>query len=63
MFNPEFTMSLINCPDCDHKVSDQAEKCPSCGRTIKKPQVTLVGLLLAFIFVPLVLYFIMQLFS
>ena len=25
-------MSLINCRDCDHKVSDLAQSCPECGR-------------------------------
>ena len=27
-------MALINCPGCAHKVSDQAVKCPKCGRPI-----------------------------
>lgn len=25
-------MSLINCPECDKEVSDQAQMCPHCGR-------------------------------
>jgi uncharacterized protein (DUF983 family) len=25
-------MALIDCPDCNHKVSDNAASCPSCGR-------------------------------
>lgn len=29
-------MALINCKECDKKVSDQAEKCPHCGAAIKK---------------------------
>lgn len=24
-------MALINCPECNHAVSDKAEKCPNCG--------------------------------
>ncbi len=24
-------MSLINCPECNHEVSDLAEKCPKCA--------------------------------
>lgn len=27
---------LINCPECGHQVSDQAETCPSCGIAIAK---------------------------
>jgi len=29
-------MSLINCKECKNQVSNQAEKCPHCGATIKK---------------------------
>lgn len=25
-------MSLVTCPDCARKVSDQAPSCPQCGR-------------------------------
>lgn len=24
-------MALINCPECDKKVSDRAQSCPDCG--------------------------------
>lgn len=27
-------MGLVNCPDCDHKVSDLARSCVVCGRPI-----------------------------
>jgi hypothetical protein len=27
-------MALINCPDCNHMVSDNAASCPSCGRVM-----------------------------
>lgn len=27
-------MALINCPDCTHKVSDNAGACPGCGRVM-----------------------------
>ncbi len=30
-------MSLISCPECKKTVSDQAEKCPHCGRPVQKP--------------------------
>lgn len=29
-------MALINCPNCNHEISDKAEKCPSCGFQMKK---------------------------
>lgn len=41
-------MPLITCPDCKEKVSDQAEKCPKCGRSINKSQ-SAVGVLAAII--------------
>lgn len=25
-------MALVNCPDCNHQMSDKAPACPSCGR-------------------------------
>lgn len=28
-------MSLIQCPECSHDVSDQAPTCPSCGYPLK----------------------------
>lgn len=28
-------MALINCPECDYRTSDQAEKCPNCAYPIK----------------------------
>ena len=27
-------MALIDCPECGNRVSDKAEKCPSCGYSI-----------------------------
>jgi hypothetical protein len=29
-------MSLINCPECEKKVSDTARACPHCGYTLRK---------------------------
>lgn len=31
-------MALINCPECDKRISDQAENCPSCGHPINPNQ-------------------------
>ena len=35
-------MPLINCPECESKVSDGAPSCPSCGVLIPKVKVCLV---------------------
>ena len=29
---------LINCPSCDHQVSQMAKSCPSCGHPISLPE-------------------------
>lgn len=29
-------MALIKCTECQHNVSDQAEKCPNCGYPVRK---------------------------
>lgn len=29
-------MSLINCPECNHEMSDTAKSCPNCGYNVKK---------------------------
>lgn len=31
-------MALINCPECNKEISDQAKTCPNCGCPIKKPK-------------------------
>src|SRR5688572_13160476 len=30
-------MSLMNCPECGHEVSNEAVACPSCGRPLSAP--------------------------
>jgi hypothetical protein len=32
-------MALTKCPDCEKETSDQAPKCPNCGRPLKKSRV------------------------
>ena len=27
-------MTLINCPECKKEISDEAIKCPGCGKTV-----------------------------
>lgn len=31
-------MAIINCPECNQEVSNQAEKCPKCAYPIKRQQ-------------------------
>jgi uncharacterized membrane protein HdeD (DUF308 family) len=30
-------MALINCPECQKEISDQATACPHCGHPMKRP--------------------------
>lgn len=32
-------MALINCPECNKQISDQAKTCPHCGYSVPKPTV------------------------
>lgn len=34
-------MSLINCPECNHEVSNEAVACPNCGRPLTTPTPTI----------------------
>ena len=36
-------MALINCPECNNQVSNQALKCPLCGKQLRKPKRTFMG--------------------
>lgn len=36
-------MSLINCSECNHEVSDKAESCPKCGLPISNAKETLAA--------------------
>jgi len=53
--------NLIPCPDCKTEVSSDAEKCPKCGRTIKKKQ-SMVGIAAALIVGLILAYFLLRLF-
>lgn len=44
-------MALINCPECDHQVSDQAFKCPSCGSQLRKAKRSFMGKLIKWTFI------------
>lgn len=43
-------MALINCPECNKEVSDQALKCPNCGKQLRKPKRGFVGKLFLWLF-------------
>ena len=30
----DLVMTLINCPECKKEISDEAIKCPGCGKTV-----------------------------
>lgn len=44
-------MALVACPECSTQVSDQAFKCPSCGKQIRKPKRSFMGKLFKYGFV------------
>ncbi|OOF70579.1 hypothetical protein BKG91_03800 [Rodentibacter caecimuris] len=44
-------MALINCPECSNQVSDQALKCPSCGKQLRKPKRTFMGKVFKWVFI------------
>lgn len=44
-------MALINCPECSKEVSDQALKCPSCGKQLRKPKRTFMGKVFKWLFI------------
>lgn len=33
-------MALINCPQCNHTISDKSKKCINCGYEFKKKQIS-----------------------
>ena len=44
-------MSLVNCHEGTNQVSDQAFKCPSCGKQIRKPKRTFMGKVFKWLFI------------
>lgn len=44
-------MALINCPECNHEVSDQALKCTSCGKQLRKAKRSFLGKIIKWIFI------------
>ncbi|WP_323139734.1 zinc-ribbon domain-containing protein [Acinetobacter baumannii] len=43
-------MPLINCPECNHSVSDKALDCPSCGARLRKPKRGFFGKIFKWLF-------------
>ena len=39
-------MALVNCPECNHKVSDKAKSCPECGYVMERRASPISGLLI-----------------
>lgn len=44
-------MALINCPECNHEVSDKALKCTSCGTQLRKPKRSILGKIIKWLFI------------
>ena len=44
-------MALINCPECNHQVSNTALDCPSCGTTLNKPTRSFIGKIFKWVFI------------
>lgn len=44
-------MALINCPECQTEVSDQALKCTKCGVQLRKPKRGVFGKLIKWLFI------------
>ncbi|MGY8824556.1 MAG: zinc ribbon domain-containing protein [Candidatus Latescibacterota bacterium] len=44
-------MALINCSECDHKISKKAKTCPSCGAPVKKNESGCAGWIALLLFV------------
>ncbi|MFH4294631.1 zinc-ribbon domain-containing protein, partial [Acinetobacter baumannii] len=44
-------MPLINCPECNHSVSDKALDCPSCGARLMKPKRGFFGKIFKWLFI------------
>jgi len=38
-------MALVNCPECNHKISDKAKSCPECGYVMEERTSTIADLL------------------
>jgi len=36
-------MAMISCPECNGRISDQADACPSCGMPLKRERQTYVS--------------------
>ncbi|MCC4275338.1 zinc ribbon domain-containing protein [Marinomonas communis] len=56
-------MALINCPECQTKVSDTALKCPKCGVQLRKPKRGFFGKLFKWGFIGFNILMLIWLFS
>ena len=56
-------MALINCTECNNQVSDQAFKCPSCGKQLRKPKRTFMGKVFKWLFILFNLFMVYSLFT
>ena len=55
-------MSLINCPECNHEMSDGAKSCPNCGYKVQKPinKKIIIGICIAVAIIALIIFFVVR---
>jgi len=41
---------LVRCPECQAEVSDEAFKCPQCGKLLRKPKRGIIGKIFLWLF-------------
>lgn len=44
-------MALVNCPKCEAEISPSAYSCPKCGHPLRKPERTVLGKIIKFLFI------------
>lgn len=44
-------MALVTCPDCQSSASDEAFRCPQCGKLLRKPKRSVFGKIIKWAFI------------
>ncbi|HDJ1440804.1 TPA: hypothetical protein PPN70_003247 [Serratia rubidaea] len=56
-------MALVNCPECGKEISGSAFKCPSCGHQVRKPQRSIFGKIVKWVFILFNIFMIYSVFA
>lgn len=56
-------MALVNCPECQKEVSQEALKCPNCGKVLRKAKRTLMGKVFKWLFILFNIFMVFWLFN